>query len=246
MRRFCPFCAFRGFRGRLSFYCRLGFGICRNGVRQAWKHIDAPLRTRNPASRGRRRWKSRFHMRFRRREQFAHGRCRRRPSAARRKPAGLGSGGACGRMSHCGGGRFFGFKHLIRQIPPIICVRRLQRNGLRHMLGKGRDAPSFGFDLHRPALPLHFSFAYSTPVKSVLCRRGGVLFLRTGVRGLFAPFSASCETSNGRAADLRFYFEKTPAHRSCILPERRALRGRIGGETIFRPFSHKKTRAAGS
>ncbi|MBS1333924.1 MAG: hypothetical protein HP049_05620, partial [Clostridiales bacterium] len=86
------------------------------------------------------------------------------------------------------------------------------------MLGKGRDAPSFGFDLHRPALPLHFSFAYSTPVKSVLCRRGGVLFLRTGVRGLFAPFSASCETSNGRAADLRFYFEKTPAAAAVFCP----------------------------
>lgn len=119
---------------------------------------------------------------------------------------GPGSGGACGRMSHCGGGRFFGFKHLVRQIPPVVRVRRLQRNGLRHMLGKGRVAPSFGFDWHCPALPLRFSFGYSTPVKSVLCRRGGVLFLRTGVRGLFAPFSASCETSNGRAADLRFYF----------------------------------------
>ena len=31
-----------------------------------------------------------------------------------------------------------------------------------------------------------------------------------------------------------------------FFPKRGALRGRIGGETIFRPFSHKKTRAAGS
>ena len=106
---FCPFCAIRGFRGRLLFCCRFGFGFWRNGVRQAWKHIDAPLRARNTASRGRRRWEIRFHTRFRRRERFAHGRCRRRPSAARRKPAGLGSGGACGRMPRCGCGRFFGF-----------------------------------------------------------------------------------------------------------------------------------------
>ena len=147
---------------------------------------------------------------------------------------------AAGR-SHCGYGRFFGFEHLVRQIPPVVRVRRLQRKSLRHMLGKGRDAPSFGFDLHCPALPLRFSFGYSIPVV-----QEGRRFLRTGVRGAFLRrFRLRARLRTAARPTCAFILKKRRPPQP-FFPKRGALRGRIGGETIFRPFSHKKTRAAGS
>lgn len=55
-------------------------------------------------------------------------------------------------------------------------------------------------------------------------QEGRCFFCGRACGGLFAPFSASCETSNGRAADLRFYFEKTPAAAAVFSQTRRAAR----------------------
>ena len=155
---------------------------------------------------------------------------------------GFWSEGTCGRMLHCGCGRFFGFEHLIRQIPPVVRVRRLRRKSLRHMLGKGRDAPSFGFDLHCLCAPAAFFLC----VQYTRVAGGAAFFFCGRACGAFLCRFRLRARLRTAARPTCIFLKKAPAAAAVFCPNAARCAARIGGETIFRPFSHKKTRAAGS